>query len=328
DRPACVHPELTELMTRAPGSDVVAKFQAATATPGCTPFQGPFRLVDPEAPMRAARALLADATRREDVVEALDEVAAGIRACQDLGRGPAEILVSMRSSACERLLIDVAGTWIATRALTPVQVQHAAATFAALAETEPRFGETIVGQLQTMSTHRAIVFQQARDEAALTIASDEIIGDLIVTTCPPTASLESCARELSAAGEIEGDPPKLLAQRQDDIRKARTDDARHALQTELATTAAHHYLRRLGVYIARRAVTVTQLASVRIQLQVLRDGRCPRPDELAAPPYAALRAPAVLGDAIVVTRTENVLTVEPPVWARSDKPAPIRIKCP
>ena len=50
-------------------------------------------------------------------------------------------------------------------------------------------------------------------------------------------------------------------------------------------------------------------------------------DALTAPPFAALRAPAALGDALVITATPASIEIAPPAWVASRKP-PWRVRCP
>jgi hypothetical protein len=71
--------------------------------------------------------------------------------------------------------------------------------------------------------------------------------------------------------------------------------------------------------VASFAVVVARLAALRLHVEVKRTSKCPTAAELASSPYAALAAPAALGDSLELQHTGRSIEARPPAWTNSNR---------
>jgi hypothetical protein len=170
----------------------------------------------------------------------------------------------------------------------------------------------------------------ARDEAALILATADKLRPIVDTACPATASWLSCVKQLDATKErlSSGKTPladpqemalELVKKLGDKPIPEALEKSRHEIQAAITDVLASLSMQIYPSYARRRAYTVARLAAARVHLEAQRMGRCPTPAELASRRFAALMKPAILGDALVAERTKTHLLLHAPAWATDPK---------
>lgn len=355
--------------------------RAASTSPGCSPYQVGVRTEFPVMAaswdkrfrqyidsLHAARILAWHALRETDDYVGLTELLLALDVAQDMGRGRVDLLEGMKAASMEKNLVSAAEKLLSQSSLTHEQLVDATATLDATMAREPSFSAALQGEALSMALHVGVAAlkpidwqppggrtelttwkgarpasnHDSRDDAAalMEIGLRRIEAD--AKACPPSSSLATCHANLAAT-----DSPTNI---DEDFERADKQAARVAMfpddvtrrQSQEQLVAASIEPEFLEDYVGRRAVAFSHVVALRLRLQVLLDGHCPSEAELTAPPWSTLRAPALLGDSVVVTRTADALLVNAPTWATIvkfaaqsppfppalPKPPPVTIPCP
>ena len=346
-------------LDRECGDEVEAAIIAAVShDDACSPYQvGIGVLPETLAPiLRSADAIgtRARARAKTDPAGAIALVADAIRAYQDLGRGQTNLIVAMISVAAEKTLLGHAHAILDGSHLTAPQLTALAATFDALLASEPPFGDTMLGEadsfelflgyarvmpadwtppggwdqgLRTLESPDLGTKTDPRDYAALMMEWSELRHKNLATSCPSAGTLATCYAGLGdiatrTAALMPLDPNKLTAEM---IALAGSGDAasldatRHHLRESLIIVLERVAAASFQQYAAKRALPIAQLASARIELEVLRLGHCPN-----AATLNPLLTPAALGEPLVAAINGKgagaQLSITPPAWVGDTTP--------
>ena len=169
-----------------------------------------------------------------------------------------------------------------------------------------------------------------RDEGALSLVVAAQVAALLERACPASVPLRACRDQLAAQAQADAAtaPPDLAAVYAELVTKALApgahdlatlaEGARVRIRDQIVATLMAVARPAYHDYAAKLAGTTARLAALRLELEVrrviARTGQCPSADALTAPPFAALRAPAALGDALVITATPASIEIAPPAW--------------
>jgi hypothetical protein len=347
------------------GDAVVAAARRANAhDDGCSPYQ-PGRRTETIArltPVPALIKLLGLRARlvaeRGQVGEAMWIVLDAARAAQDLGRGHVSLLTAMVAGAGVRGALEAGAAILAAGRPAAAEVDALVAAVDALLAAEPDFADALAGEREGFELRIALPPHQPagwappggwddepdRDGFG---APPELAGIELVLAdaarksdaagCPPGATLQVCAEGLHRGDqgrqERAGEAGAALKAELDALAKEATTSAREAPGwrariTERIVAYSRDLWAAVGKYAAKRAEATIALAVLRLQLEVLRRSplACPSAAALAAAPYAALLAPARLGDSLSATVKPGAIVVARPRWIAEDR-EPWRIPC-
>lgn len=247
---------------------------------------------------------------RQSDAKGLLLAAVGYRWSHDLARGHTNILTATLGLA-NRRLHDVA--WELALTVPPESAAAVAPAFDTLIKTAPRFGSVLIGDTLATALQYALPYLKP-----VGWEPPGGLGEKLVDT----------PRDRNGTASY----LELLDEKHAHITRYCGEGKSHAAcfvqyvahQTEAPNTGFWaSYIQKAGLDLAR-------LISIRIVLEVRRDGRCPTAEELASPRWIALRTSAVLGDHVDVRRDGATLAIRPPLWTLDDKPRelPWEIQCP
>jgi hypothetical protein len=325
--------------------------RAALGSPSCSPYQvgvrgdAPFVATPSErtrgrlAPLHLAKLLSYHALREVDPYVGITELLIGLRVSQDLARGRINLIQLMLATAMENFVVDAAEKLLARSSLTKEQLDDVAATLDAAIESEPRLGDALQGEALSLALHYGVAGLKPKDwqppggRGDLTWSNEERAktehhdwrddpaqmmdmglrrAETYAKACPSNASIATCVANLPDVPELPDVDLHATDKHAARVAVFPDDDTRHDSQRQLVQDDGHEPVMR--EYFQGRASTVSRLIALRLRVQVLRDGNCPSETQLAAPPYSIMSAPAVLGDSVRITRTEDALLVEAPAW--------------
>lgn len=334
-----VTPEAAALDAKC-GALVSAAFERAAANPGCSPFQigiNNAEGVDAFLPRFHLLHLVARHARAQaDRASAARSLVTALQAFQDYARGRTNSFTRLTASAARSSLALGLIELLADAHLTHSDLDALATSLDHLIASEPPPHE----MLQTEAAHAAFAYglvplegagwpvpggrselmlsslrpstsHDPRDAAGATMLSALESGERLRTACPPSSSLRECFDHLNAvpATTAIADGIDLLDRPRKDDPATRARVKREIVDTYLASNG-------YASSIVRRAQDFVPLVALRLRIEILRNGRCPTATELTVPPYSALRAPSVLGDAIPATLVDHALLVDLPAWVR------------
>jgi hypothetical protein len=284
------------------------------------------------------------------------------RAMQDLARSGTSLVIAMIANAAEKSALDGAHDILSTAAVKGRPVQDIDKALVALLASEVSFHEVANAELDYMALHMGLARSKPaswkppggrseltrsdevitddklspRDDAALILATAEKLRPIVDTACPATAAWQSCVKELdatkarlSSSTSPLGDPQEMALQLVKKLGDKPTPEvlekSRHEIQAAITDVLVGLSMQIYPSYARKRAYTVARLAAARVHLEAQRMGHCPTQAELASPRFAAFVKPAILGDTLVVERSEDA----PPaaradVGDRSQEPGPGR----
>ncbi|MEO8705723.1 MAG: hypothetical protein ABI867_37170 [Kofleriaceae bacterium] len=329
--------------------------KAAQHADGCSPFQTGVRTPRSSylpyllsARLMAMRARIRADGPTKDVDGALWLILDSIRMYQDLARGHTSLLVGMVAAAATDALLDEAQLILTNT--TPAGVAELASAVDALIASTPPISEMFSGEGEHMSLQfglpplqpagwtppggwpddkrptanaaKANAFGAPEDGKAIMLVVAEATTKAFETACPSGASFKTCHAGLVRVGR-EGE---ARARGNDDIKrvydglvakaKAGDETARTQIRDTIVDILAGLGSASFPRYADKPTMVLVRLVGMRMHLEVLRAKQCPAAAALAAPPYAALRAPALLGDAVVVAVGSNAIEVKPPAWLK------------
>ncbi len=289
------------------------------------------------------------------------------RALEDLARGRVTLISTMIAVAGTALVIEPAIRIVATGKLSPEQLEQLAGELDLMIAALPSYADTLAGERDMMELSTAMgavmapgwtppggwppgatrsadalgsdaLLAHPRDIAALMFAVAEATATQHADACPMTATYEACTAGLAKlAAAQHGDPDSAKAE----LGKAWNDSVRATLAGDPVDAGAMRVKIRhtiidamlsiavpeLDKYSTKASATFVRLIALRLQVEVLRTGRCPSAAELASPAYARMLAPTRFGSPVVVTPSAHGLDVAAPAWMGSAL-APIAITCP
>ncbi len=336
---------------------------ATTREDGCSPFQIGKRAYPTLVPVMGATKLLgvrarriADAGDAEAALWILVEIAA---LAQDLYRGRSSILVRAVGSSIAVTAGDHAMEIANTSPLSPRAIDALASGLDILLASEPPMSDVIQSELDSFALHEYLPrmkpedwvpaggwltgikeemkpagepFLDIREEVGFMMLANEAQVASFSVACPRTANARSCHDGLAtvAARATDQDVSALFL-RLADLALSKAKNAqrgvRQALLDALLGIAAASYL----TYIPKGMGVIARFGALRVHLEILRfaaaNKRCPTVAELDAAPFAALRAPAALGDQLRIEAVAAGFEIKTPTWFKS-KREPYQVRCP
>ncbi len=360
-------PELVGLADRCGGDVQGLMQASIQRPDACSPFQigvgvarDPIRTTT-TAYLLGLRARAAAGTDASGIWLMLDT----IRFTQDLARGSVSLVEPMVAAASTNTALDTLAALLAQAPPAGDALPPLAAAVDNLLGSVPQIGDALQGETDSIALHTGASLLEApgwippggwpdglqpspvvanpdepdpRDQGALMLANAAALAAKLATACPSTATLKACHDGLVAdaaaddAAAADADPMAAYADLVADALAASNGaelaaTVRAKIRTQLMAAMMAVARPAYGQYVARYAASVAGLAALRVHLEVLRVGACPTAAALAAPPFATLLAPAVLGDSLVVRPTADAIELAPPSWATTKRP-PWRIACP
>jgi hypothetical protein len=266
----------------------------------------------------------------------------GARLFQDTSRGDVPALPVMVAETAFSTLLEHARRILDGNSFSAHDLDKLGAAVDTLLATEPTFDQMMAGERAWQEQEFGLapydgkperwgsglqISSDPRDNAVLNLAVEAVTWSQATSDCPAGASLYRCAHAFAKRSSRES------RDRYDEAQRAYASMRLgfHVRVSEIVELladrdgpgdSAYRY------YVASRVRIVTRLVALRLQLDVMRTGRCPTADELEAPPYSTLRRPAVLGDSIVVVREQHALDIAPPPWAQDERTQYIQPRCP
>ncbi|MDQ3339471.1 MAG: hypothetical protein M4D80_30260 [Myxococcota bacterium] len=338
-----------------------ALVKAVAHEDACSPYQaGVLTAQSLISTLRTARVIGVRAVDRAaagDAVGGLWLVLDAMRFADDLARGHTSMLDLMIAVAVSNTLADYAFEIVAAHPLPPEKAAELSAALGILLAHQQPFADTFRGERDLMDLHYALaplkpkewvppggwpegkdtragargelLTKNPRDEHAILFLTSEGFARDTAAACPPTATLEACAKAFGEAAPATEHDQASLAKIYDELANARDLDAarlkiRGALVDVLGAVARPAF----GDYVRKRGNAIAKLAAVRIHLELGRraaSGTCPPtidlPDELLAPHG--------LGGRMQLTVTNDGVGIAPPAWAAGTKTPPLPAwKCP
>lgn len=310
--------------------------------------------------MHTEHIVVRHALREVDPYVGAMELAVALQVAQNMGRGRINLIQSTIAGSFEAQVLAALDKILVRSSLTKDQLHDIALVLDAALAIEPDFSEVLQGEAMTTALHMGVAglkpadwqppggrgeltwsngplpgtttHHDRRDDAAQFMAAGLRFAEIYAEACPPGMSLERCYSNIRPTGtETEAwshwnDDTDRQASR---VAMFPDDDTRRDSQQQLLGRATGYHF--MAMYVQGRARAIVMLSAVRLHVQVLLDGGCPGEPALAAPPYLALRTPAVLGDSFPVKRKDGSMIVEAPAWAgksRNPSTFPITIACP
>ena len=330
----------------------------------CSPFQiGQPQPSTPLSLIRIAKIVGLRARLRaenHDVAGALWLILDAVRLYQDVSRGHATLLTSMIGTAAIDALLDHAHAIL--EADVPAQPAELAAAVDRLLATEPAFSDALAGNVDQMAVFSLaplkpagwvprggwpdgarpgkrpdgpIKFGDPRDDDAIALVVVDTQRAALAAACPADATLQACHVGLVQFGRAGAARAKgntdvarlyqtLVAQA---LHEPDAEATRIKIRETIVDVLAGIATPAFDNFAEKRAAAFARLAALRLHLEVVRAARCPTAAELEAAPYAALRSPRLLGEAIGVAVASGALELTAPAWMKHSKMA-WRIRCP
>jgi hypothetical protein len=336
-----------------------ALVKAVSHEDACSPYQvGMLTAQSLTSTLRATRVLGVRAVDRAaagDAAGGLWLVLDAMRFADDLARGHTTLLDLMVAVAATNNLADYAFDILAAHPIAPEKASELSAAVGVLLAHQQSFADTFRGERDLMDLHYALaplkpkewvppggwpegkdqrtgargelLTKNPRDEHAIMFLTSERFAREAAAACPPTATLEACAKAFGETAPASKPDQASLAKIYDELKSAKDIDAarlkiRGALVDVLGAVARPAF----SDYIRKRGNAVAKLAAVRIHLELGRraaSGTCPPAidlsDEIIAPPG--------LGGRMLLTITKDGVDIAPPAWAAGTKTPPPAWKC-
>jgi hypothetical protein len=351
-------PAVVELDGRCGGEVEGAIRKATQHADMCSPFQigqrEPLSAVPPYigvARLVAVRArLLAE---RKNVDGALWLLLDTIRMNHDLARGHVSMLTAVIASASNDIVLDAAQAILAGSP-PPAKLDELGEAVDRLLATAPSIADPIAGEAEHMSLFVGLAplqpadwtppggwaegkrptpnpqqksFGDVRDDKAIMLVVADSLATTLAGACPAGATYKHCHAKLTKVvreGLARAAGNTNVAQVYKTLSKqhASAPDAEAArlqirgaiieILTGMATAA-------FNIYVEKPAAGYARLVALRLHLEVVRAKRCPTAAQLTAAPYAALRAPALLGDSVAIAAGSNAIEIRPPSWIKDTR---------
>ncbi|HEY5945397.1 MAG TPA: hypothetical protein VIV40_07895 [Kofleriaceae bacterium] len=334
-------PEATALDAKC-GALATAAFERAADKPGCSPFQigvdngGGVSAVLPR--FHLLHLLSRHALAEGDRASGAHSLVAALQAFQDHARGRTNGIPLMTASSARSSLASGLLELLADAQLTRSDLDALATSLDHLIASEPPPHEMLQADAADMafayglvplkgpswsvpggrtelmeSSLRPSMSHDPRDAAGIMMMYGLESGERLRTACPPTASHRECFDHLKATAHT-----TPAAHDADLLDRPRKDDAATRARVKREIVDTYFSSNDHAHSIARFAKDIVLLVTLRLRIEILRNGRCPTAAELDVPPYSTLRAPSALGDSIPVTPVDHALRVDLPAWARDE----------
>lgn len=329
----------------------------AAAGVGCSPYQVGAKPDHWGAPVydmwptHIATLLEQRALAADDTASALDEIFDAIRVSQDATRGRVSLSRAVITATMESKLLATAQKLVTKKSLSDDQLLVLSAKVDALIKTEPRVVENLRGEALYMALHLGVVAIKGplwippsgrsdtylpqmydveyQEDFGATYISSELWAEEKLSQFCTDDNIAVCFMAMSALSTLAS--TDIVAE----VRGAETllalepsEGARLRLQRR-AITKSNTTMAGSEVAIGQRAHVLTRLAALRIQLDVLRAGKCPVLEANAIGTHYLRDSVELrqLGGPVQAQPVDGGIDILPPVWSYRRQVA-ARISCP